>query len=61
MLLSSFLQGRPRDDKPDQIKYRYDDDGKPNDLYWEHLMEYEQTKLRPVFPRRDAPTGAQVE
>ncbi|KIW14100.1 hypothetical protein PV08_06881 [Exophiala spinifera] len=44
-----FLQRRPRNDKPDRNKYRQEEDGNPNSLYWEHLMEYERTKLRRYF------------
>jgi aminoglycoside phosphotransferase len=44
-----FLEGRPRDEEPDRHEYRHTDDGEPNNLYWEHLMEYELTKLRRYF------------
>lgn len=44
-----FLEGRPRDEEPDQNEYRHADDGGPDSLYWEHLMEYELTKLRRYF------------
>lgn len=44
-----FLEGRPRHEEPDRNEYRHTDDGEPDSLYWEHLMEYELTKLRRYF------------
>ncbi|KAK1767543.1 phosphotransferase enzyme family-domain-containing protein [Phialemonium atrogriseum] len=45
----SFLEGPPRDTKPDPTRYQRTAGGEPADLYWEHLMEYELTTLRMVF------------
>lgn len=44
----SFLEGTPRNKEPHQKEYQEtaDADGEPNNLYWEHLMEYEMTQLR---------------
>ena len=44
-----LLEGRPRDEEPDQNEYRHADDGGPDSLYWEHLIEYELTRLRRYF------------
>ncbi|KLU87237.1 hypothetical protein MAPG_06238 [Magnaporthiopsis poae ATCC 64411] len=59
----SFLEGRPRGDTPDQATYKRGDDGEPDSLYWEHLREYELTKLRSCFlgeMRRLAPQWIEV-
>ncbi|KAL8376333.1 hypothetical protein RB595_007428 [Gaeumannomyces hyphopodioides] len=59
----SFLEGRPRVDAPDQATYQRGDDGEPDSLYWEHLREYELTKLRSCFlgeMRRLAPEWVEV-
>ena len=45
----AFLQGRPRRLEPDLGRYAREESGEPNDLYWEHLWEYELTLLRDVF------------
>ncbi|KAH7267934.1 hypothetical protein MRS44_011776 [Fusarium solani] len=45
----SFLEGRPRRDKPDATRYAHDLDQIPSRLYLEHLLEYELTLLRPLF------------
>lgn len=61
--LPQLLEGRPRDEKPDKANYapETDDGGQDcvisdasdnegiNILYWEHLLEYEQTQLRKLF------------
>lgn len=59
--LPQLLEGRVRDEKPEKEAYapdsdeedEEDDDGLDNegitDLYWEHLLEYEQTQLRKLF------------
>ncbi|UPK92510.1 hypothetical protein LCI18_003445 [Fusarium solani-melongenae] len=45
----SFLEGRPRPDKPDATRYVHDLDQVPSRLYMEHLLEYELTLLRLLF------------
>ncbi|KAK1775986.1 kinase-like domain-containing protein [Copromyces sp. CBS 386.78] len=45
----SFLQGPPREEAPDRATYRHNGDGEPDSLYWEHVEEYELTKLRCYF------------
>lgn len=45
----SFLEGRPREKKPELARYKREESGEPADLYWDHLMEYELTTLRRVF------------
>ncbi len=47
--MPSFLAGKPRDDKPDEAIYQHDEDGNVTELFWEHLDEYELTRLRSVF------------
>lgn len=59
--LPQLLEGQTRDEEPDRgsygpdsdEEYEEDDDGLDNegitDLYWEHLLEHEQTKLRKLF------------
>ncbi|KAF4512845.1 hypothetical protein G6O67_000181 [Ophiocordyceps sinensis] len=37
---------------PDRSRYRFDDDGDPGSLYWEHLMDHELTLLRCYFVER---------
>ncbi|KAM0414695.1 hypothetical protein ACHAPT_013457 [Fusarium lateritium] len=44
-----FLEGRPRHNKPDTTRYKHDCDQVPSQLYQEHLMEYELTRLRVLF------------
>ncbi|KXX81172.1 Altered inheritance of mitochondria protein 9, mitochondrial [Madurella mycetomatis] len=61
--MPKFLDGEPREEEPDRDKYgdasegaelgpddedKLDDEGK-TELYWIHLMEYEQTQLRKVY------------
>jgi len=45
----SFLGGSRRDTPPDQARYQHGDDGRPAELYWEHVMEFELTTLRRFF------------
>lgn len=45
----SFLEGRRRDDKPNQTNYLRDEKGEVDRIYWDFLMEYELTKLRRYF------------
>lgn len=59
--IPQLLEGRTRDEKPNKETYgpdtdeedEQDDDGLDNegltDIYWEHLLEYEQTQLRKLF------------
>ncbi|KAJ5930484.1 Aminoglycoside phosphotransferase [Penicillium verhagenii] len=44
----SFLDGMPRDDKPD-IEWYDDGNPQPGTAYWEHLNDYETTVLRKFF------------
>ena len=43
----AFLNGRDRDEEP--LQQAYERDGEINDLFWEHLLEYELTRLRTYF------------
>lgn len=45
----SFIEGPPRDEKPDPNEYSHSDDENSESLYWQHLREYEHTKLRQYF------------
>ncbi|KGO69662.1 Aminoglycoside phosphotransferase [Penicillium italicum] len=45
----SFLEGRPRHSEPVLGTYEPDDNGLPNEMYFEHLWQYETTLLRDVF------------
>lgn len=45
----AFLGGPPRDEEPNRTSYYHGDDGKPTELYWMHLKEYELTNLRRFF------------
>ncbi|EJD38206.1 kinase-like protein [Auricularia subglabra TFB-10046 SS5] len=45
--LPSFLQGKPRTERPDIANYYIGEYGR--DLYDEHMREWEQTQLRGVF------------
>ena len=47
--LPEFLESRNCQEKPVKENYSKDEDGETNELYWEVLMEYEQTQLRSVF------------
>jgi hypothetical protein len=60
--MPGFLEGQDRHDEPDRDNYGEDDPDCITDqgsdalddegitvIYWEHLMEYEQTKLRKVY------------
>lgn len=44
-----FLQSRPRESKPDRDRYQQSAEGEADELYWDHLMEYELTYLRREF------------
>ncbi|KAF4962507.1 hypothetical protein FSARC_9430 [Fusarium sarcochroum] len=44
-----FLEGRPRHEKPDSCRYAVNENGEVNELYHEHLMDYELTCLRVLF------------
>ncbi|KAJ4247472.1 hypothetical protein NW762_013147 [Fusarium torreyae] len=44
-----FLEGRPRHEKPDPNRYTFNEDGEVNELYYEHVMDYELTCLRALF------------
>jgi aminoglycoside phosphotransferase (APT) family kinase protein len=44
-----FLQGKHRDEKPVKAIYQHDEDGYVDELFWEHLDDYELTQLRRVF------------
>ena len=66
--MPEFLRGAPRETKPDRNKYTDVDNGSnascceelddsidsegKTELYWIHLMEYEQTQLRKVYTAR---------
>lgn len=45
----SFLEGRPRPNKPDATRYVHDLNQAPSCLYMEHVLEHELTLLRPLF------------
>ncbi|KAL8349989.1 hypothetical protein RB598_005363 [Gaeumannomyces tritici] len=45
----SFPEARPRGDAPGQATYQRGADGEPDSLYWDHLGEYELTKLCSCF------------
>ncbi|KAJ5164576.1 uncharacterized protein N7500_006406 [Penicillium coprophilum] len=45
----SFLEERPRHSKPLPGSYKVEENGEPNELYFEHLWHYETTLLRDVF------------
>ncbi|CAL1709019.1 unnamed protein product [Somion occarium] len=45
----SFLIGPSRKERPDQTSYAVEEDGQPNELYFEHLREWEKTQLRALF------------
>ncbi|KAJ6188800.1 hypothetical protein N7519_003708 [Penicillium mononematosum] len=44
-----LLEERPRHSKPVPGDYRPEDNGEPNELYFEHLWHYETTLLRDIF------------
>lgn len=48
----AFLQGRDRDEKPIQDAYSEERNGEFYDLFWDHLLEYELTRLRKFFLRK---------
>ncbi|KAJ5927332.1 hypothetical protein N7516_009105 [Penicillium verrucosum] len=45
----SFLEGRPRHSEPIPESYKPEDNGEPNELYFEHLWQHETTLLRGIF------------
>ena len=47
--LPALLEGGERRDCPNKNMYAKEKDGEVNELFWEHLLEYEQTQLRVVF------------
>jgi hypothetical protein len=47
--LPAFLAGRDRADKPVRKEYAVNADGEINELYWEHLLDFEHTALRRLF------------
>jgi hypothetical protein len=56
--LPEFLEGRDRNEAPKREIYAPDDgekgtggldNGRVNNIYWEHLLEHELTILRDVF------------
>ena len=44
-----ILEGRDRDEQPIRDAYGREDNGEVNELFWEHLLEYELTRLRTFF------------
>ncbi|CAH0044813.1 unnamed protein product [Clonostachys solani] len=44
-----FIDGKDRSTKPVKSTYHHDDNGKVNELYWEHLEFYELHQLRILF------------
>ena len=44
-----LLHGKHRDVKPVEAQYQHDENGNVDELFWEHLDEYELTRLRRVF------------
>ncbi|KAK4142489.1 phosphotransferase enzyme family-domain-containing protein [Dichotomopilus funicola] len=44
-----LLEGKHRDIEPVMAKYQHDEEGKANELFWEHLQDYELTQLRRAF------------
>ncbi|KAK3900004.1 phosphotransferase enzyme family-domain-containing protein [Staphylotrichum tortipilum] len=47
--IPSLLQGKPRNEEPIKAIYHHDEDGNVAELFWEHLDEYELTRLRRLF------------
>ena len=47
--LPSFLVSPDRMQRPDPAEYATEEDGTPNQLFFENLREWEQTKLRTIF------------
>ncbi|KAL9130769.1 MAG: hypothetical protein Q9217_001117 [Psora testacea] len=45
----AFLEGSHRNERPIQDAYGKEENGEANDLFWEHLLEYELTLLRTAF------------
>ena len=48
----AFLQGRDRNDEPIRDAYGRAKNGDANDLFWEHWLEYEFTRLRSFFLKK---------
>jgi hypothetical protein len=47
--LPAFLVGRDRAEKPIREGYAVDEYGEVNELYWEHLLDFEHAALRRLF------------
>lgn len=45
----SFLEEQPRRSEPVPESYEPEEDGEPNELYFEHIWQYETTLLRDIF------------
>lgn len=45
----SFIDGKPNDVEPIKERYPQGEDGQVDELFWEHLEDYESTKLRRLF------------
>ncbi|KAI4595647.1 hypothetical protein KJ359_006636 [Pestalotiopsis sp. 9143b] len=45
----SFIDGKPNDVEPIKERYPHDEHGKVDELFWEHLEDFESTKLRRLF------------
>ncbi|KAK7419631.1 hypothetical protein QQX98_003222 [Neonectria punicea] len=45
----AFLVEQPRYHKPDSARYKVEANGEINELYWEHMKEYELTMLRETY------------
>lgn len=45
----SFLEEKPRHTEPDVGRYHREENGELTELYWEHLFQYETTRLRQVY------------
>jgi hypothetical protein len=43
------LQGKRLDEEPIKSTYPHDENGAVDELYWEHLENYELTQLRRIF------------
>lgn len=47
--LPVLLKDNEREERPKEDGYRHDEEGKVDDLYWDHLREYELTALRKLW------------
>ncbi|KAK6193306.1 hypothetical protein LQW54_012607 [Pestalotiopsis sp. IQ-011] len=45
----SFIDGKPNDVEPIKERYPQDEHGQVDELFWEHLEDFESTKLRRLF------------